>query len=165
VTAATREQRIDTLTRAAHAKRAAAQTRAEAGLRTLIKNRQPITFRTVAKTASVSLDFLYRNPELRQRINTLRAQQQPTPPADQATPTAAPAVVAALTTRLRESRGEIIQLRTQLAAAHGELATLRRTARTLPPTRSRRHHRHPRHRRVINELTSRYTATELILSR
>jgi len=129
MTADTREQRIDTLTRAARAKHTAAQARAEAGLRTLIKSGQPITFRSVAKTAGVSLDFLYRNPELRQRIDTLRAQQQPArQTADPTTP--ATSVVARLTAKLGESREQITQLRAQLATAHGELAALRRTART-----------------------------------
>jgi Tfp pilus assembly protein FimV len=137
MTAATRAHRIETLTRAAQTKSAAAQARAETGLRTLIKNQQPITFRSVAKTAGVSLDFLYRNPELRRRIDTLRAQQQPAPPATTPTThaTQTSAVVAGLTTKLRESRHEITQLRAQLAIAHGELAALRRTTRTVstPP--------------------------------
>jgi hypothetical protein len=48
----------DNLRHAAARKSAAAKTRAEHGLRELIRTGQPITFRGLAQTAGVSLDFL-----------------------------------------------------------------------------------------------------------
>ena len=70
----------DNLRQAAARKSAAAQARAEQGLREIIRRNEPITFRGLAQTAGVSLDFLYRCTPIRQRVQQLRAQQQNTPP-------------------------------------------------------------------------------------
>jgi hypothetical protein len=121
------ERRAEVLREAAQAKREAATKRAEAALRKLIKSGEQINFRAVASADGVSVDFLYRHPELRQRIEHLRARQQKAPAA--ATPEPGPddrGVVVALTARLRETRGEVAELKAQLAAAHGELLALRR---------------------------------------
>ncbi|MGP4030086.1 DUF6262 family protein [Actinomadura sp. 3N407] len=64
---------------AAAAKSAAAKARAEQGLRDMVRRGDPITFRGLAKTAGVSLDFLYRNTEIRHRVEQLRDQQRGTP--------------------------------------------------------------------------------------
>ena len=69
----------DNLRQAAARKSAAAQARAEQGLREIIRRNEPITFRGLAQTAGVSLDFLYRCTPIRQRVQQLRAQQQNTP--------------------------------------------------------------------------------------
>ena len=68
-------------------KSAAAQARAEQGLREIIRRNEPITFRGLAQTAGVSLDFLYRCTPIRRRVQQLRAQQQNTPTPAAATPT------------------------------------------------------------------------------
>jgi Family of unknown function (DUF6262) len=135
------ERRAEVLRDAAQAKHQAASKRAEAALRKLSKAGEQINFRTVAATAGVSVDFLYRHPQLRARIEHLRARQQQSPPT-----AAVPdpgrddhGVVVALTARLRDARSEIAELKTQLAAAHGELLQLRRQLPQAPPqpTRSR----------------------------
>jgi hypothetical protein len=122
------QDRIATLRRAAAAKRDAAVTRAETGIRALTKTGQPITFRAVAAAGGVSVDFLYRHPGLRARIERLR-RHKPAPPGH--TPPGEPgnhtsSVVATLTARLTELRRELAETKTQLAAAHGELLALRR---------------------------------------
>jgi hypothetical protein len=125
------ERRAEALRRAAQAKRQAAITRAETAIRTLIKDRQEINFRSVARAAGVSLDFLYGNDDLRQRIEKLRAQQTARPARE---PAAAAAdhddIVHILTTKLRRERDArrtaVTELEQQLAAAHGELLRLRR---------------------------------------
>lgn len=63
--------------KAAQAKSKGAADRAEAGIRSLLKSRSEINFRSVARAGGVSLDFLYNHPDLRRRIETLRSQQQP----------------------------------------------------------------------------------------
>ena len=70
------------LRQAAAAKSAAAKARAENGLTQISRNGDPITFRSLARIAGVSLDFLYRTPEIRRRAEHLRAQQnaRPSPP-------------------------------------------------------------------------------------
>ena len=70
----------DNLRQAAARKSAAAQARAEQGLREIIRRNEPITFRGLAQTAGVSPDFLYRCTPIRQRVQQLRAQQLNTPP-------------------------------------------------------------------------------------
>ena len=60
----------DNLRQAAARKSAAAQARAEQGLREIIRRNEPITFRGLAQTAGVSLDFLYRCTPIRQRVAT-----------------------------------------------------------------------------------------------
>ena len=120
------------LRRAAAAKSAAASARAEAGLREMIRRGDPITFRGLAKTAGVSLDFLYRTPGIRQRVEQLRQQQQgsPPPPPPPADPDEPASVVRTLTAQLAEQRRrhreEIQYLKAALETAHGELLELRR---------------------------------------
>ena len=70
----------DNLRRAAARKSAAAQARAEHGLREMIRANEQITFRGLAQTAGISLDFLYRSGEIRHRVEHRRSQQQTTPP-------------------------------------------------------------------------------------
>jgi Family of unknown function (DUF6262) len=123
------ERRAEVLRQAAQTKHAAATKRAEVALRELIKSGAQINFRAVAAAAGVSVDFLYRHPELRARIEHLRARQKSAPAPAAATPQPGPddrVVVVALTARLRETRGEVAELKAQLAAAHGELLALRR---------------------------------------
>ena len=131
------QDRIATLRQAAAAKREAAAARAEAGIRKLAKAGQPVTFRAVAAAGGVSVDFLYRHPELRARIERLRGQQPA--PAGQAlahnsSNGPASSVVATLTARLAELRRELAETKAQLAAAHGELLALRRCPETAAPS-------------------------------
>lgn len=117
---------------AAAAKSAAARARAENGLRQMRRRGDPITFRSLAQTAGVSLDFLYRTPEIRSQVEQLRARQQATPAARTPAPGAdqAGSVIRTLTTQLtelkRRHREEISALKQALEAAHGENLELRR---------------------------------------
>jgi hypothetical protein len=122
----------DNLRQAAARKSAAAQTRAEQGLREMIRRNETITFRGLARTAGVSLDFLYRRAPIRQRVEHLRAQQQNTPLSaattiHQDTPSS---IVRTLTAQLaalkQQHRDEVHQLRQALETAHGEILDLRR---------------------------------------
>ena len=122
----------DNLRRAAAAKTAAATARAEQGIRDIVRHGEPITFRGLAQSAGVSLDFLYRNTEIRQRVEHLRNQQRrasPVPP-DRADPDQPSSVVRTLTAQLaelkRRHREEVSTLRQALEAAHGENLELRR---------------------------------------
>lgn len=120
----------DNLRQAAARKSAAAQTRAEAGLREMIRRHQPITFRGLARTAGVSLDFLYRHPDLRRRVEHLRAQQDQSASPAPVAPDHPSGVIRALTAQItelkRQHRAEIDTLNQALQAAHGENLILRR---------------------------------------
>ena len=116
----------DNLRQAATRKSSAAASRAEQGLRDMLRRGQPITFRGLAQTAGVSLDFLYRHPELRRRVEQLRAQQQTRPPAppERVDPDQPSSVIRTLTAQLTELKrrhhAEIQELKQALEAAHGE---------------------------------------------
>lgn len=118
---------------AARRKSEAARARADAGIRALVKAHEPITFESVAKAARVSKDFLYRTPELRDRIVSLRARtarQRPARQIEVASADPSSSVVRTLTAKLSEERArhrtEIAELQRALQAAHGELLRLRR---------------------------------------
>jgi len=131
VTSSAGERRAAALRQAAQAKRQAAVTRTETAIRALIKNQQDINFRSVARAAGVSLDFLYGNDDLRPRIEKLRDQQKarhgPDPAPEHADKND---IVHILTEKLRHERDNrrtsVSKLEEQLAAAHGELLRLRR---------------------------------------
>lgn len=122
----------DNLRQAAARKSAAAQARAEKGLREMIRRGQPITFRGLAQSADVSLDFLYRSTEIRRRVEQLRAQQRNHPPRSVVPPPddSPSSVVRTLTVQLAElkqrHRDEVQALRKALEAAQSENLELRR---------------------------------------
>lgn len=122
----------ENLRQAAARKSAAARTRAEQGLQHMVWAGQPVTFRGLAKTAGVSLDFLYSTTDIRNRIEQLRAQHQTTTPSPAAAVGAdePSSVVRTLTVQLAElkyrHREEVHQLQEALEAAHGENLQLRR---------------------------------------
>lgn len=118
---------------AAQRRSEAARARADAGIRALIKAHEPITFEAVAEAAHVSKDFLYRTPELRDRIVSLRARTDPQRAARLIEPSpddSQSSVVRTLSTKLSEERArhraEVSELQHALQAAHGELLRLRR---------------------------------------
>ena len=82
-----RTKRTQTLAAAAKAKSRAKSEATEKAIRTLIKRGEPITFQAVQREAGVSHAFLYTHPDLRGRIEQLRAQGRPVPapapPADE----------------------------------------------------------------------------------
>jgi hypothetical protein len=124
-----RHQRIERLAAAARAKSEAKTPAAQQAIRTLTKQGRPVTFQAVGREAGVSHSFLYSSPTLRERIEHLRRQNQPTPqPAPPRTD--AGNIVLALTdeiTRLKkQAREQTKTLRDALAQAHGENLELRR---------------------------------------
>ena len=127
-------RRAQALRKAAKDKQNNAVRRAEAGLRQLVKDGQEISFRAVARTGGVSIDFLYTHPELRTRIEKLRDQchaaQRPTATTREPATTDG-TVVHTLTAALRQERTthreRVNDLEQRLATAHGEILRLRRT--------------------------------------
>jgi predicted Zn-dependent protease len=124
-----RNQRVAVLAAAAKAKSQAKTTAAEQAIRSLIKRGQPITFQAIARASGVSHAFLYNHPELRGRIEHLRARhrQQPQPPDAGDTDNN---LLLALTTQIerlkKQHRTEVQALQAALEQAHGENLSLRR---------------------------------------
>jgi hypothetical protein len=119
------------LEKAAAARTAATTARVEATLDRMLRAGQPITFRGLAQAAPASLDFLYRHPAIRHRIEQLRAQQQNQPAGRRNTDPGQPSnVVAALTSQItqlkRRHREQVAELQHALENAHGENLILRR---------------------------------------
>lgn len=97
--------------------------RAQEALTQLIREQQPINFKTVAQTAGTSTAWLYANEDIKQRIVHLRAQQSlkapvKIPSKEQASNASKEAMIAALQKRIREQAQEIKALRTQLETAY-----------------------------------------------
>ncbi len=122
----------DNLRKAAARKSAAAKDRAELGLREMVRRGEPITFRGLVQKAGVSLDFLYRSTEIRQRVEHLRSQQRrrlPEPPSAP-DPNQPNSVIRTLTAQLAELKrqhlDEVRALRQALEVAQGENLELRR---------------------------------------
>lgn len=120
------------LRKATAARTAAATARAENALAAMIKEGEPVTFRGLAARAGVSLDFLYRNDGIRQRVEhyrTARPKRQE-PAAGEAREDHPSSVVRTLTAQLadlkRRHREETAALRQALEQAHGENLLLRR---------------------------------------
>jgi len=128
-----RDRRASALRKAAADKHDQAIARADTGIRKLVKSGEDINFRSVSRAAGVSLDFLYSQPGLRERIETLRGQQSTKPPAQAAATTAEGTVIRALTESLRRERSanreRVHDLEQRLAAAHGEILQLQRRLR------------------------------------
>jgi predicted Zn-dependent protease len=123
-----RARRSAVLNAAAKAKSQTKTNAAEQAIRALVKRSEPVTFQAVSREAGVSHAFLYGHPELRRRIEHLRAQTRPvTTPART---DSADTVVLALTSQInqlkRQHRQEVQALRAALEQAHGENLDLRR---------------------------------------
>ena len=112
----------------AHAQQKAVDTarRAEAAIAHLLKEQQPINFKTVAETAGISMAWLYGNEALKQRIMYLRVQQTPAmqvkiPPREQASSASKDAMIAALRQRIQKLEKENCELKQQVEVANGLL--------------------------------------------
>jgi hypothetical protein len=135
-----RARRVATLTAAAKAKSEAKTTAAEQAIRALLKRGEAVTFQAVQRQAGVSHAFLYGHPELRPRIEQLRAQARPPRTATVDPPDPEDTLVTALTSQInhlkRQHRQEVQALHAALEQAHGENLDLRRqlTRAGLPTT-------------------------------
>jgi Family of unknown function (DUF6262) len=122
-------KRIAVLAAAAKAKSEAKTKAAEQGIRALVKRGEPITFQAVQREAGVSHAFLYGHPDLRARIEHLRARtrpnQAPSPPPD-SNSTLVLALTAQITELKKRHRHDVQNLRDALEKAHGENLDLRR---------------------------------------
>jgi hypothetical protein len=125
----THAKRVAVLAAAAKAKSEAKTEAAEQGIRALVKRGEPITFQAVQREAGVSHAFLYGHPDLRGRIEHLRARTR-----SNTTPSAPPdsesALVIALTVEINQlkkrHRHDVQTLRNALEQAHAENLDLRR---------------------------------------
>ncbi|MGW1160195.1 DUF6262 family protein [Streptomyces sp. NPDC002513] len=125
-----RQQRIDTLKQAARRKSEEKVKAAEAAIRRLVKRGKQVTFQAVQREAGVSQNFLYKNAELRARIEHQRRTHRPAPRPVPTQGDSGNNIVAALTAEVarlkNQHRQEVTELRKALEQAHGENLALRR---------------------------------------
>ena len=107
--------------------------RAERAIGELRQANKPITFPNVSQAAGVSISWLYKQPEIRERIQHLRDQQRKRrgaqPPQvlrSDATDASRDAIIAALKEQIKELRAENQELRKQLEVVYGQLRQRRR---------------------------------------
>ncbi|WP_433520633.1 DUF6262 family protein [Nocardia pseudovaccinii] len=121
--------RTAALVAAAKAKSGKKTDDAEQAIRRLLKRGEPVTFQAVQREAGVSHAFLYNHPDLRARIERLRANAKPirtdTPPTDSEN-TLVQTLSLQITELKKRHRAEIQALREALEQAHGENLDLRR---------------------------------------
>lgn len=124
-----RDRRVAALAEAAKAKSQKKTRDAEQAIRQLVKRGEPITFQAVQRQAGVSHAFLYNHPDLRQRIEHLRARSRPSPQPETPDDSQSTLVVT-LTQQIAELKKQHHQqlqaLRAALERAHGENLDLRR---------------------------------------
>jgi Ribonuclease G/E len=124
-----RARRTAVLAAAAKAKSEAKAQAADQAIRRLVRRGEPVTFQAVQREAGVSHAFLYGNPDLRARIERLRAQArpQPVPPGhDNGDNTIIQALTSQISHLKKQHRDETQALRAALEQAHGENLQLRR---------------------------------------
>jgi Family of unknown function (DUF6262) len=109
---------------AADKKRQDAFERADKGIKQLIKDKRPINFESVAEVSNVTRAWLYKQPELRSRIESLREQQgtkQQLPPEQRASDKSKDAMIATLREQNKKLRAEILELKQQIEVAYGQI--------------------------------------------
>jgi hypothetical protein len=110
---------IEVLRDAAQARHDATLRRAEATLRTLVRQGAPITFSGFAEMAGVSRSWLYRQPQLREQIEKLRQERSSRAPA---VPSAERASTDSLRQQMHAYREEIARLSKENQALYEQLA-------------------------------------------
>lgn len=104
--------------------------RTDEAIKLLLKENKPINFNTVAEASGVSKSWLYREPEVKERIQQLQSQQLKEqlhirqvklPEHYKASDTSKDAIIATLKQRIKKQDEEIKELRKQLETAYGLL--------------------------------------------
>ncbi len=111
---------------AAKTKRSVALTNAHQAIDALLENQQAINFNKVSRVAKVSKAWLYRQPELREKIYQLRDHQQAENKFISIKQLQAKeAKIAALSARLQSIRAENLKLKKQIEKIYGKLCEVK----------------------------------------
>ena len=108
------------LKEAAQKKRLEAFARTESAIKQLLRQGQPITFEAVAQLAEVARSWLYKQPELKERISYLRDQSLPQKvDRQQSSEDSKAAIILTLRQQVKQLRQEKELLNQQLEVAYG----------------------------------------------
>ncbi|PSN13301.1 hypothetical protein C7293_16505 [filamentous cyanobacterium CCT1] len=128
------ERNVKGLRESAKRKRDQALEKVEAGIKKLVKEQRPINFNTVAEASAVSKAWLYKQPEVRQRIEYLRSQpgsRQKPPPKHRASDESLKAIIQTLKSRVKRLEEKNRDLTQQNQVAYGQVLRVRELERQL----------------------------------
>lgn len=123
-------RKIEALQEAAASKAKASAERVEKALEKMLKQGQLINFKSVAHVANVSTAYLYKQPELRSRIEVLRDQQKNSSKLKQLPPASdnsKAVIIYNLRAENKKLRTEIVELRKINESLTGRLYQLQNT--------------------------------------
>lgn len=120
------KRNIDGLRLNAQKKRKDTFEKIDKGIQQLIKEGGKINFNTVAQTAGVSKAFLYKEPDVKARIEELRAKQtgKKLKPKQSASDASKDAMIRTLKERIKKLNSELQDLRKQNQVAYGQVMQL-----------------------------------------
>lgn len=115
------KRNVEGLRQNALKKRQEALDKVEQGIRQLLKEGKPVNFNTVAQAADVSKAFLYKEPEIKERIEQLRRQGGKKKPEikQRASDASKDAMIKTLKERIRKQEAEIRGLRDHIEVIQG----------------------------------------------
>jgi predicted RNase H-like nuclease (RuvC/YqgF family) len=116
------QRNVEGLRQSAQKKRQEALERTENAIKQLIKEGKTITFASVAEAAEVSPAFLYKEDELKARIDYLRSQstqKKATPQKSKVSDASLIAINQTLKQRIKKLEAEVQGLRRQVEVAYG----------------------------------------------
>lgn len=121
------------LVKAAAAKKKDAEERLEKAIQQVLDSGETITFKAIAETAGLSVSYLYKYPEIKNRIAELRNQQKAaiggivnkTPKFQPATDNSKAVIISKLRQENRRLRSENEDLKKHIEVAQGKVIELR----------------------------------------
>lgn len=102
-----------------------ATRRAEEAIRLLVREGRPVNFNTVSEVGHVSAAWLYKQTNLRARIEHLRGEATPkvgVPRRQRASDDSKNKIIAALRDRAQRAEAEVARLKDELKVVYGRLA-------------------------------------------
>ena len=121
----THERNTDGLVNHAHRKSEKSAQKVDEAIQHLIKNKEKINFNSVSTESGVSKAYLYTHPDIRDRIETLRKQQEGLPSPKQVkremTDASKDVVIAAKNKRIKELEEENRLLKQELQKVRGKM--------------------------------------------
>jgi len=119
------ERNVEGLRQNAQKKRQEAIKRTDAGIQQLLKEKRSVNFKSVAEVAGVSTAWLYKEPEIKARIERLREQgsssKKKAPPKQRASDASKDAIIKTLKDRCAKLDAEIKGLREQIEVVYGQI--------------------------------------------
>ena len=127
------ERNVDGLKKNAQRKRQEAFEKVDKAIQQLIRDGEKINFNTVVKASGVSKAWLYKEPEVKARIEELRAKysKKRISPKQKASDASKDAIIKTLKARIKKVEAENKGLKSQLEVVYGQLMSQKELERKL----------------------------------